>query len=204
MEPKGSELVVDDAEAWSAWLGAHEGDEGVWLVLARKGITEPTRLTYDDALEEAICHGWIDGQRRSRDEQTYHQRFTPRRKRSPWSKRNVGIVERLTAEGRMREAGLAEVQRAKDDGRWAAAYEGQAKATVPDDLATALAAEPKAAELFDALTSQNRYSILYRVESAKRPATRAKRITDLVAMLARGETIHPQRRTPGSGGAERR
>lgn len=191
------DLLVDDVDAWRRWLAEHPGHDGVWLVLAKKGVTEPTSLSYDEALEEALCHGWIDGQRRSRDEQTFRQRFTPRRKRSPWSKRNVGIVDRLVAEGRMLEPGLAEVRRAQEDGRWAAAYDGQTWAEVPEDLAGALAATPEAAAMFEVLTSQNRYSVLYRIGSAKRPETRAKRIEDLVAMLARGETIHPQRRMPG-------
>ncbi len=139
------ELTVADAAAWRAWLIGHPDDPiGVWLVLAKKGTTEPTNLTYDQALEEALCHGWIDGQVRRRDEGTYKQRFTPRRARSAWSKRNVTVVEQLTAEGRMRPSGIAEVMRAKTDGRWQAAYAGQASIEVSSDLATALAAEPKA------------------------------------------------------------
>jgi uncharacterized protein YdeI (YjbR/CyaY-like superfamily) len=192
------ELLVVDVAAWRTWLELHHTEPaGVWLVLAKKGVTGPTTLTYDEALVEALCHGWIDGQRRSRDQSTFAQRFTPRRARSPWSKRNVRIAEGLAAEGRMHAAGLAEVQRAKEDGRWAAAYEGPATMAVPEDLAAALAAEPRAAALFDVLTSQNRYSILHRIDSAKRPETRARRVAQFVAMLARGETIHPQRREPG-------
>jgi uncharacterized protein YdeI (YjbR/CyaY-like superfamily) len=191
----GSELIVRDAAAWRAWLAEHHAEpDGVWLVLAKKGTVEPTSLGYDDALEEALCHGWIDGQVRRRDETTYKQRFTPRRKRSPWSKRNVGLVERLKAEGRMHPAGLAEIERAKSDGRWEAAYAGAATIEVPDDLAAALAAEPKAKELFEQLTSQNRYAVLYRVTTAKRAQTRERRIREFVAMLARGETPYPQKR----------
>lgn len=194
---EAQELVVADVAAWRKWLAEHHGDDdGVWLVLAKKGVTDPTRLTYAEALDEALCYGWIDGQRRTRDDTTFQQKFTPRRSRSPWSKRNVGIVERLTKEGRMHAAGLAEVQRAKDDGRWDAAYGSQAEMEVPDDLAAALAAEPKAAAMFEVLTSQNRFAILYRVNDAKRPETRAKRLAQFVAMLAKGETIYPQRRTP--------
>jgi uncharacterized protein YdeI (YjbR/CyaY-like superfamily) len=167
----------------------------VWLVLAKRGTTQPTSLTYDQALDEALGHGWIDGQVRRRDETTYRQRFTHRRTRSPWSARNVAIVTRLITEGRMHPSGMAEVDRAKADGRWDAAYAGQASADVPDDLAAALAAEPQAKAMFDILTSQNRYSVLYRVTSAKRPETRASRIAQFVAMLARGETIYPQKRT---------
>jgi uncharacterized protein YdeI (YjbR/CyaY-like superfamily) len=190
------ELIVADAKAWRRWLRAHHGDEpGVLLVLAKKGTSQPTSLTYDEALEEALCHGWIDGQVGRRDEATYRQRFTPRRARSRWSQRNVGIVARLEKAGRMHAAGVAEVQRAKADGRWHAAYAGAKAIEVPDDLAAALAAQPKAAAMFEILTSQNRYAVLYRVHDAKRADTRARRIAQFVAMLARGETVYPQKRT---------
>jgi uncharacterized protein YdeI (YjbR/CyaY-like superfamily) len=190
------ELVVADARAWRAWLGRNHDDQtGVMVVLAKKGTTSPTTLTYDQALEEAICFGWIDGQVRRRDERTYMQRFTPRRARSRWSKRNTTLAERLISEGRMEAPGVAEVERAKADGRWEAAYAGPVTARVPDDLAAALAAEPQAETMFAALTSQNRYAILHRLEAVKRPETRARRIAEFVAMLARGETIHPQTRT---------
>lgn len=191
-----SELIVTDATAWRTWLTAHHDDGiGVELVLAKKGTTEPTALTYDQALEEALCHGWIDGQVRRRDDLTYRQRFTPRRTRSQWSKRNVNIVERLLGEGRMRPAGIAAVERAKADGRWEAAYPGQKSIEVPDDLATALVAEPRAKVNFELLSSQNRYAVLYRIHSAKRSDTRARRIQHFVAMLTRGETVHPQERS---------
>ena len=189
------ELTVGDAVRGRSWLAEHHGDAaGVWLVLAKKGISEPTSLTYDEALDDAICHGWIDGQKRSRDGATFLQRFTPRRARGAWSKRNAGIAERLITSGQMHPSGLAEVQRAKDDGRWAAAYEGQADMSVPDDFAAALAANSDAAAMFEILTSQNRYALLYRIHDAKRPDTRARRIEKFVAMLVRGETIYPQRR----------
>ena len=189
------ELTVADARGWREWLGEHhESPTGVWLVLAKKGVTQPTSLTYDEALEEALCHGWIDGQARRRDESTYSQRFTPRRAQSPWSARNVGIVDRLTGAGRMHPAGLAAVERARADGRWDAAYAGPANMAVPPDLAAALAADPRAQAMFQVLTSQNRYAVLYRIDSAKRPDTRARRIAQFVAMLARGETVYPQRR----------
>jgi uncharacterized protein YdeI (YjbR/CyaY-like superfamily) len=189
------ELVVADAKAWRAWLRKHHAEpEGVWLVLAKKGTVEPTSLGYDDALEEALCHGWIDGQTLRRDEGTYKQRFTPRRKRSNWSQRNVGIAERLLAEGRMHAAGVAEMERAKADGRWDAASPGPATIEVPPDLADALAAEPRARAMFEILTKQNRYAILYRVTTAKRQDTRERRIEEYVAMLARGETPYPQKR----------
>lgn len=190
-----SELIVPDADAWRVWLNGHGDSAGVWLVLAKKGSVTPTSLTYDQALEEALCHGWIDGQVGRRDERTYRQRFTPRRARSPWSKRNVEIVERLVIEGRMRPAGIGAVERARADGRWDSAYAGQAAMDVPPDLAKALAAAPRASAMFEVLTSQNRYAVLYRIESAKRADTRARRIERFVAMLARGETIHPQQRT---------
>lgn len=193
------ELIVADAAAWRRWLSAHQADTtGVLLVLAKKGVTEPTALTYAQALQEALCHGWIDGQVGRRDELTYRQRFTPRRARSKWSQRNVGLVAKLTDEGRMRPPGLAAVQSAKDDGRWDDAYPAQSTIEVPDDLAAALAAEPRAKAMFDLLTSQNRYAVLYRVHDAKRADTRARRIQSLVAMLARGETVHPQRRKPSA------
>lgn len=190
-----SELLLADAAAWRTWLSEHHGDGvGVELVLAKKDTTEPTSLTYEQALDEALCHGWIDGQLRRRDERTYRQRFTPRRARSQWSERNVGHVERLLGEGRMQPAGLAAVQRAKADGRWEAAYPGQKAIAVPDDLARALAAEPRAQANFELLSSQNRYAVLYRIHSAKRSDTRTRRIDRYVAMLARGETLHPKKR----------
>jgi len=194
------ELIVADATAWRRWLGVHhQTSAGVWLVLARRGTTGPTSLTYDDALDEALCHGWIDGQKGRRDDTTFRQRFTPRQARSRWSARNVTIVDRLRNEGRMHTAGEAEVTAAKADGRWDAAYAGQATTTIPDDLAAALRADSKAQQMFDILSSQNRYSVLFRVAAAKQTATRARRIAQFVEMLARGETIHPQARTLGDG-----
>lgn len=198
------ELLLADAAAWRSWLGTHHDDPtGVWLILAKKGTTEPTSLTYDEALEEALCHGWIDGQVRRLNERTYRQRFTPRRARSPWSKRNVGIVEQLLAAGRIHPAGMEAVERAKADGRWESAYAGQRTIEVPSDLAAALAAEPRAQAMFKTLSSQNRYAVLYRIHNAKRSDTRARRIEHFVAMLARGETVHPQKRT-AAGEAGRR
>jgi uncharacterized protein YdeI (YjbR/CyaY-like superfamily) len=189
------ELLVPDVAAWRRWLQEHSGQEtGVRLVLAKKGFTTPTSLTYAEALDEALCDGWIDGQNRRRDEASYSQRFTPRRARSAWSAKNVENVARLTEEGRMRERGLEEVRRAQADGRYQAAYAGPATIAVPDDLARALDAEPTARKMFERLTSQNRYSILLRVDQAKRADTRERRIAQFVAMLARGETIYPQRR----------
>jgi uncharacterized protein YdeI (YjbR/CyaY-like superfamily) len=191
------ELTVADAAAWRAWLEEHHAErDGVWLLLGRKGTTEPTSLNYEGALQEALCFGWIDGQARPGDgDGVWRQRFTPRRARSRWSKRNVERVASLEAEGRMHPAGRAEVDRARADGRWDAAYAGPAAAEVPADLAAALDAEPAARAMFEILTSPNRFAILYRIDAVKRADTRARRIEQFVAMLARGETIYPQKRT---------
>ena len=190
------ELTVADAAAWREWLGEHHQDpSGVWLLLAKKGTTDPTSLSYDQALDEALCWGWIDGQAKRRDDATYLQRLTPRRLTSQWSQRNVGIIARLDADGRMQPAGWSEVERAKADGRWEAAYAGPAGIVVPPDLAVALAAEPAAQAMFEILTSQNRYAVIRRVESLKRADSRVRRIEQYVAMLALGQTIYPQKRT---------
>lgn len=190
-----NELTVGNASEWSRWLDEHGGaSPGVWLVLAKKGTTEPTTLTYDEALEEAICHGWIDGQLAKRDELTFRRKFTPRRRGSAWSKRNVDLAIRLMDEGRMKRAGLDAVEQAKSDGSWDVAYEGQSSSSVPTDLAESLAANPAAQAMFDRLDASNRYAVIYRVSTAKRADTRRRRIEQFVSMLARGETIHPQRR----------
>lgn len=192
------ELVVADVDAWRTWLADNlAASAGVRLVLARKGVVDPTSLTYDEALLEALCVGWIDGQRTSHDEATFCVRFTPRRARSVWSQRNIGLVEELVAAGRMQPAGLAEVERAKADGRWERAYGGSATIEVPDDLRTALAASPAAQATWDVLTRTNRFAVLYRVQDAKRPETRARRIAGFVEMLAKGETPYPQKRSAG-------
>lgn len=186
-------FVVADAAAWREWLDRHEDDsDGVWLVLAKKGTTEPTTLSYAEALDEALCSGWIDGQKRSLDAATFLQRFTPRRKASLWSERNIGLVAALTAEGRMRPRGQAEIDRAQADGRWERAYAGASSAQVPDDLAAALSVSPAAAELFAALNGTNRYAVLHRIMTASNATTRANRLERLVAMLERGETPYPQ------------
>ena len=189
------ELVVADLAAWRCWLADHAtASGGVWLVLAKKGTTQPTSLTYDEALDEALCHGWVDGQLAGGPEGTFRRRFTPRRARSTWSKRNVAIVERLAAEGRMRPSGLAAVQRARADGTWDAAYAGAATIEVPEDFQAALAANRAASAVFARLDAANRYAVLYRITTARRPDTRARRIEQLVDMLAQGETIHPDRK----------
>jgi uncharacterized protein YdeI (YjbR/CyaY-like superfamily) len=190
------ELVLVDAAAWRAWLDRHHATSaGVWLVLAKKGTITPTNLSYDEALEEALCAGWIDGQLGRRDATTFKRRFTPRTARSPWSARNTETTQRLLDEGRLLPAGQAAVAAARADGRWDAAYASQATIEVPDDLAAALRDEPRAQAMFDILTSANRYAVLYRIAEAKRDRTRADRIARFVDMLARGETPHPQSRT---------
>ncbi|MDO4075988.1 YdeI/OmpD-associated family protein [Clavibacter michiganensis] len=186
-------LTVPDRAAWRAWLDAHEeSSDGVWLVLAKKGTTDPTSLTYAEALDEALCSGWIDGQTASIDERIFRRRFTPRRKASLWSERNIGLVATLTAEGRMRPAGIREVERAQADGRWDRAYAGQASAAEPEDLTAALAASPAVAATFAALTKVNRYAVIHRVTTAPNATVCANRLAKLVAMLERGETPHPQ------------
>ena len=183
-------LEFRTAAEWARWLSKHAGDEdGVWLKFAKKG-SGVTTVTYAEALEVALCHGWIDSQVKTFDERYYQQRFTPRRKRSKWSKINRDAAERLIAAGKMKPAGLEQVELAKADGRWEAAYAGPAAATVPDDFERALARNKKARELFATLSKQNRYAIIYRIEDAKRPETRERRIAQFVEMLARGETIH--------------
>lgn len=183
MPGDGPELTVADAAGWRAWLDAHEdSSDGVLLVLAKKGVTDPTSLSYAQALDEALCSGWIDGVKRSRDQGTFLQRFTPRRARSIWSARNVEHIARLEAQGRMRARGRAEVERAQADGRWDRAYAGSATAEVPSDLAAALDAaglRPR----FDALTSQQRYGILHPLMTAATPETRARRLAKALAAL---------------------
>jgi uncharacterized protein YdeI (YjbR/CyaY-like superfamily) len=184
-------LRLPDAEAWHAWLVEHhESSPGVRLVLAKKGASG---VTYAEALEVSLCFGWIDGRVNTLDETHFLRGFSPRGLRSIWSTINRQSAVRLIDEGRMQPAGLREVERAKADGRWDAAYEGQKKATVPDDLAAALAASPGASRFFATLTSQNRYAILFRIQNVKRAETRARKIAEYVAMLERGETIYPQR-----------
>ncbi len=176
---------------WAAWLaGEGTSSSGVWLRIARKDGGGRS-VSYADALDAALCHGWIDGQKDRLDERFWLQRFTPRTPRSRWSKRNRARAEELIAQGEMTPAGLQEVQRARADGRWEAAYDSHATATVPDDLQAALDRDPQAREFFATLDSRNRYAILYRVQEPRRPETRARRIEQFVAMLREGRTIHP-------------
>jgi uncharacterized protein YdeI (YjbR/CyaY-like superfamily) len=183
-------LPFESAAAWEEWLAREHGAQnGVWVKIAKKATGIPT-VTHAEALDIALCYGWIDGQRKSFDDQWFLQRFTPRRPRSNWSKVNRAKVDKLVAEGRMQPAGLREVERAKADGRWDAAYDPPSAATVPPDLQQALDADPAAADTFAKLNSQNRFAILYRVQDAKRPETRARRIEKFVAMLSAGERLY--------------
>ena len=193
MDPKSDDPVEFFAKPadFERWLRKHHAKAScVWVKYAKKksGIAS---IDWDQAVDVALCYGWIDGQSKSLDETYSLQRFTPRGKQSKWSKLNRERVARLTRAGRMQPAGLAEVERARADGRWKAAYEGQRSITVPDDLRRELDARPKAKAFFAELSSQNRYAILYRLHEAKRPETRARRLEKFVAMLEAGETIHP-------------
>ncbi|HEV2675309.1 MAG TPA: YdeI/OmpD-associated family protein [Aliidongia sp.] len=181
------------APDWAAWLEVQPGSsDGLWLKLAKKG-SGVASLSRDEAIDLALCHGWIDGQLDKYDECCWLVRFTPRKPRSKWSKINRTRAQALIADGRMRPSGQAEVDAAQADGRWDAAYASQGTATVPPDLQAALDAAPAAREFFATLDGANRYAILYRVQDAKTAATRARRIEQFIAMLGRGETIHPRK-----------
>ena len=187
-----AELLVVDVEAWHAWLDVHHGDHpGVWLVLHKKG-GQTTTLTYAQALDEALCFGWIDGQIARRDDHSYRQRFTRRRPDSLWSARNVEHVARLSESGRMRPAGIAAVDAAQARGRWQTAYRGQADLHIPPDLAQALATNHAAAVTFDQLDAANRYAVVFRLNAVKRAATRERKLAEYVDMLARGGSLHPR------------
>lgn len=184
-------VSFESAEAFETWLGdQHATSAGIWLKLRKKGAGI-VALDYAQALDVALCYGWIDGQKGKFDDQHWLQRFTPRKPNSKWSKINRDKVVALTEQGRMRPAGLAEVERAKTDGRWQAAYDGARTSSVPDDLVAALAANPAAAEFFETLDRQNRFAILYRIQDVKKPETRARRVEKYVAMLAEGKKLYP-------------
>ena len=177
--------------AFETWLRTHHAtSDGLWLQIAKAGAAQPS-VSYAQALESALCFGWIDGQKKSLDGQHWLQRFTPRRARSIWSKVNRAKALALIEQGRMQPAGLREVERAQADGRWDDAYDSARTSTVPADLQAALDAEPKARAFFDALDAANRYAVLWRVQTAKKAETRARRIAQFAAMLARGEKLHP-------------
>lgn len=184
-------LPFASTQLWADWLNEHHADtpDGIWLKIAKKESGIAT-VTYAEALDVALCYGWIDGQKNTLDETWWLQRFTPRRATSRWSKVNTEKVQALIEAGRMQPPGMKEIEAAKADGRWDRAYDRQAVAQVPPDLQAAFDANPKAAEFFATLTGANRYAVLYRIHDAKRPQTRADRIAKFVAMLERGETLH--------------
>lgn len=187
--PAPESVLFKTAKSFETWLKKHHGDsDGLWLKIAKRGA-EPS-VTYLEAVEIALCWGWIDGQKRGLDETHFLQRFTPRRARSVWSKVNVEKVAKLVAAGRMQAPGLAQVEAAKANGRWDQAYDSPRTAVEPEDLIAALEAEPSAKAFYATLNASNRYAVLWRVQTAAKPETRAKRIAQLVAMLARGETLH--------------
>lgn len=175
---------------WETWLEQNHESEGVWISFATVASGIPS-ITHDQALDVALCYGWIDGQVKRTDAEHWRQRFTRRRKNSRWSQVNCDKAERLVTAGRMQPPGAQEIERAKSDGRWAAAYEPPSRSTIPDDLAEAFDRVPRAREFFATLDSRNRYAVLYRIREAKRPETRARRIEKFVDMLSRGEKLHP-------------
>ena len=184
-------LYIDSVAEWAEWLDAHHADtDGVRLAIVKKSAGGTA--SYAEYLDVALCYGWIDGRRNSLDDQRFLQLFTPRTKSSIWSERNREHVARLSAAGAMQPAGLAEVERAKADGRWESAYAPQSTAEVPGDLAEALAGNTEAAAFFETLSAQNRFAILFRIANVKRAETRTRKITEYVDMLARRETIYPQ------------
>ena len=184
-------LPFADADEWDAWLAEnHAGSDGLWVKIAKKSSGIAT-VAYPEVLDVALSYGWIDGQRRALDERWFLQKFTPRRARSRWSRINRDKATALIEAGRMKPAGLREVERAQADGRWDAAYESQRTIAVPPDLQRELDADPAAREFFESLDSQNRYAILYRLQDAKRPETRARRLDQFVAMLRERRRLHP-------------
>lgn len=187
MAPDYPIITFASQKDWAKWLAKeHAQSDGVWIKIAKKASGIPS-VDYTEALDVALCYGWIDGQLKRVDDDYYVQKFTPRRARSKWSKVNIGKVEKLTADGKMKPAGLAQIEAAKADGRWEAAYDSPRTATVPPDLQAAIDKKVKAKKTFESLTSGQRYSILYSIQDAKRPETRERRITKFVDMLARGE-----------------
>ena len=182
-------LLFKTLAAWEKWLAAHGDAPGIWVQIAKKDSGE-TSVSQNEAIEGALCHGWIDGQKRAMDEKFFQLRFTPRRPRSVWSKINADKAEQLMAAGRMRPAGMREIEAARADGRWAVAYEGASRMEVPEELAAALAKNAKARHFFEQLDRTNRYSFCWRVHTAKKPETRKAKAEKFVEMMARGEKIH--------------
>jgi len=189
--PDDQVLHFDDAAAWQRWMEmSHASSGGVWLRIAKQGAQQPS-VSHPEALEVALCYGWIDALKRNDGAHHWLQRFTPRAARSIWSKVNRDKVEALISAGRMKPAGQREIDRARADGRWDAAYDSGRTSTVPPDLQAAFDASPKAAAFFATLDSTNRYAVLFRLQTAKRPETRERRLRQFVEMLARGEKLHP-------------
>lgn len=190
--PRHSEEILrfQSSSEFRRWLAAnHRQSDGIWLRIFKKDSGERT-VTYAEALDEALCFGWIDGLKQSHDELSWRQRFTPRRPKSGWSKINTQHAERLIEAGRMRAAGQAQIDAAKKDGRWTAAYDSQSKATFPEDFLAALRRSKKAFAFFESLTQANRYAIAYRLQTAKKPETKQRRMEIILAMLAKGEAFH--------------
>ena len=176
---------------WAAWLDQqHAASAGVWLKLFKKNSGIPS-MTYAEAVEVALCYGWIDGQKNGFDDQAWLQKFTPRGAKSTWSKINREKVQKLIEAGRMQPAGLAEIERAKQDGRWEAAYDSQSKATIPADFQAELDQNAAARDFFATLNSANRYAMLFRIQTAKKPETRARHIRRFIEMLEKHEKLHP-------------
>jgi uncharacterized protein YdeI (YjbR/CyaY-like superfamily) len=183
-------LEFESAAAFAAWLAGNSDAAGAWLRIAKKGASRPT-VSYAEAVDTALCFGWIDGQKGALDDEFWRQRFTPRGPGSRWSKINTEKAEALIAADAMQPAGLREVEQARADGRWAAAYAGQSTIEAPADLLEALAANEAAQAFFETISRTNRFAIIYRISSVKQPETRARKIAQYVDMLARGETLHP-------------
>jgi uncharacterized protein YdeI (YjbR/CyaY-like superfamily) len=192
--------AFSDAKSFEQWLAAHHDKaEELWLRIYKKGASEPS-VSYAEALDVALCWGWIDGQKKSFDEVSFLQRFSPRGPKSIWSQRNTAHVERLIAAGRMTSHGLKHVEAAKADGRWQAAYAAASEMEIPDDLRAAIAADSAAEAMFERLNRQNRFALAFRIGNMKTPAGRQRKIAEFVAMLARGETLYPN----GQGRGPRR
>lgn len=188
--PEQPIIAFADAAAFTRWLHRHHVDHpGIWMRIYKKASGQPT-IAYAEALDVALCYGWIDGQKQKGDEHSWLQKFTQRRARSAWSKVNTGHAERLIRDGLMQPAGLAAITAAKADGRWDQAYHPSSSAEVPEDFLQALAPYPEARAFFDALSKSNRYAIIYRLQSAKRPETRTKRMADFIERMKRGEKFH--------------
>jgi uncharacterized protein YdeI (YjbR/CyaY-like superfamily) len=183
-------ISFKSSEEWQAWLKHnHTNTEGIWLQFYKKGSGVPT-ITYSEALDEALCYGWIDGQLKKHDASSYLHKFTPRRARSMWSKRNIEHVTRLEKEGKMHPSGLKEVESAKEDGRWERAYDSPAKMSLPEDFIKRLSKDKKATAFFKGLNKANQYAILWRLQTAKKPETRENRLKAMLEMLAKGEKFH--------------